>query len=428
MRGAVQPPDSRVCQDLARRSFAGLWAHPVGLFIIALGPFGEKYPWQIWLLTALCVVQAIVRGVAARRTLAQPPQMAPAAFCQLSTVMLLAVATMWGLVAMVAIRQFGPGAGPASMVMLIMGGISAGGILTWAPNPPLMYAYTLIPWSLALAADFSVPHVAWAETLVKVLYAAFLLLQGRRLSSAYLEGIQRERELEQARETAEASSAAKDRFLASMSHEIRTPMNGILGTLALLDETRLGHDQRELVTLARDSAQGLLGLLNDILDVAKIEAGQMQIEHIGFDLPELCGAALGTFKGSAAGKGLTLEWKWDGARRERVTGDPTRLRQVLANLIGNAVKFTDRGFVRLSATRHGGQVRFLVEDSGIGIPRDKQSDIFNAFVQADAATTRRHGGTGLGLAISQEIVRLMGGHITVDSAPGEGSRLTSIAL
>ena len=237
---------------------------------------------------------------------------------------------------------------------------------------------------------------------------------------------QAEEEMRRAKEAAEAASRAKSEFLANMSHETRTPLNGILGMTELLLDTPLSAEQSEYLTMLKSSTDALLTLVDDILDFSKIEAGKVTLDRIEFMLPETLGDTLKALAVRAHLKGLELACHLAPEVPEYLVGDPGRLRQIVTNLLGNAIKFTEKGEVVVrvevdSQSEDKVTLHFTVRDTGIGIPAEKQEIIFGAFEQADGSTTRRYGGSGLGLAITSHLVNLMGGRIWLESVCGRGS-------
>lgn len=241
------------------------------------------------------------------------------------------------------------------------------------------------------------------------------------------EARQRENLLAEARDRAEAAARAKARFLATMSHEIRTPLNGVLGLASVLLDRPSDPEQRRLVQLIHESGEQLLGIVNDVLDYSKLDADKLVLDRSAFDPARVTCEAVEGFRARAEAKGLTLACGIEGTVPDRIEGDPMRLRQIVDNLVGNAVKFTSQGRVEVTLRRLAdprASLEWSVRDTGIGIPPERQADLFQEFVQVDSTTARRFGGSGLGLAICRRLLALMGGEISVASQPGRGTTFT----
>jgi signal transduction histidine kinase/CheY-like chemotaxis protein len=281
----------------------------------------------------------------------------------------------------------------------------------------------LLPWAAPFAERWSAEVGLMLLIYVPVLAFVFLWMSKERIERGHRAAME---DLAVARAAAERASSAKTEFLASMSHEIRTPLNGVIGSAELLLDGSLTADQHQHAERIRKSGSALLTVVNDILDFSKIEAGAVELDPEPFWPRALIGECVAITEEAAKRKNLILDFDTGDALPRRVIGDEPRLRQVLLNLLNNAVKFTTEGSVTVSLSHESvspthERLRFAVTDTGIGIPEDKLDSVFERFSQVDGSTTRRYGGTGLGLAISRHLIALMGGELGVDSRPGQGS-------
>jgi signal transduction histidine kinase/ActR/RegA family two-component response regulator len=320
---------------------------------------------------------------------------------------------VFGLIALLALMTGDPWA------MVVGGWILAGALLNASPSSRTSNEAFIATVSPLAIYCFAAPilalraQVSPADLVALMVGATMLLVAALAVRGFSVEALKRE----------ESANSAKSTFLATMSHEIRTPLNGVLGMAQAMAGDELSERQRDRLSVIHRSGEALLAILNDVLDLSKIEAGKLELEQLEFELVEVARGAYSAFTALANKKGLSFALDIEGARG-RYLGDPTRLRQILYNLISNALKFTEQGEIRVTARRQGGILELSVKDTGVGIAAESLSKLFAKFDQLDSSTTRRFGGTGLGLAICRELAQLMAGEIDVQSELGLGSTFT----
>jgi signal transduction histidine kinase len=412
--------------DIARRSMAGIWAG-LGLvqFALLAGSYSRVHLLPVTLFAATTMSAYLVRlFLILRKNQIYPrnPHRWRVAFCAT----LICFSSAWGFLSCYSYLSNGVSHWNSLLLTFCVLGISFGAIVSLTPRPLYLYCHVLPLLIPPIVVDLSLGADGYRMALINLVCLAFLLAQGRQLSVQYGKAFEDRSLLESAKKMAEAASEAKGHFLANISHELRTPMNGIIGMTELALDTELSAEQRDLLETSRNSAISLLYLLNDVLDFSKMEAKSVQLDNARFDLAKLVSETARVFEIHAKQKGLSLDCDVSPDIPREVIGDPARLRQILVNLLGNALKFTPAGSVLVRATiessgSHDIQVRFAVTDTGIGIAKEKQSVIFQPFAQADGSMTRKYGGTGLGLSISMRLVELMGGRMWLASEPGKGS-------
>jgi signal transduction histidine kinase/CheY-like chemotaxis protein len=425
---AAQQVARQAVTEQISRLVHGVYVYASMLVVLAwTTPFAVDHPRVYWGCAA-----CMASGAAVRLALRLFWERWRGAF--LETMLLTAVgltSAPSGLLYLCSLLYYGFEDWTFTVLLIWTVGGASGSMVSFAPTLRLLVLHVVLLLVPALGLGLwqgDTRGITFAiGTMVLVV---FLLTQGVWLNRAYLKQLEdrameeaRLRELELAKAAAEAANVAKSLFLANMSHEIRTPMHGVMGMAQVVLAGELPAESRENVEAIHGASETLLHVLNEILDFSKVEAGKVELERAPIGLRRMLEELRLTVRPLATLKGLPLEWTVEDGVPEHVTGDAVRLRQVLMNLLGNAVKFTAAGAVGLRVAREpGGEaLRFTVTDSGIGIPVDKQKLIFEAFAQADGSVTRRFGGTGLGLAISAKLVALMGGSLTVRSEVGKGS-------
>src|SRR6266404_4581617 len=444
----VVSSDERIRADLARllqarllrESTLGVWVHPILIAVVVALAWPDAPPDLLLGWAGAVVFTALLRGAWIYVSSTRPLTERAVRTGVRVSVTLLAITWGVGGALVLPVVPFET----TALILVILAGLIASALTTLAADPLSIRGFLAgiaLPVFVSLATSDQPHHQAAA--IVVAVFTLGMAVVARRAHLTLVDHLQvtarlavseeaakrAEGVMREARDLAERVARARSAFLANMSHEIRTPMNAVLGFVELILDTELAPEQRRALELVRTSSEALLTILNDILDYSKIEAEHLELESIPFDLPKVVHATATLLAVRAREKHLELTVDVPPDVPQMVRGDPTRVRQVLMNLIGNAIKFTEEGEVDVSAgvTQRDGDeaaVEFRVRDTGIGIPEEQLSTIFQEFTQADASMTRRYGGTGLGLAISRRLVALMGGQLAVTSTVGSGSEFS----